>query len=380
MSDFALPLSLGTTLGGYRIEKVLGQGGFGITYLASHKEKQGSFAVKEYFPSGAAARSNSTSVSPLSSKKRFFDVGLKDFFDEAMLMTELPPFPGLVRVVAALKKYGTAYCVMEFIDGETMDDLSPRVVQQYGHFPEDLIMRTLENILSALAIVHDKALIHRDIKPSNIMIDRTGGAWLIDFGAARNLNAPRKTHSSFTKGYAPIEQFPNAKLEEGPHTDFFALGVTLYHLVTQSAPPNSRERLTQVEKGQPDPYTPLAGREELEKKYSSKLLDMIDKCCGLYPKDRPAQTTEIFRHLGLKRTALPPRSEAPKKIQLAKETSSPKSAAPAAVGREFGVRELPLGQEGKKPDVVLFVLFLLALAAFVTLVAYYVLDYKGVLS
>ncbi|WP_391480702.1 serine/threonine protein kinase [Nereida sp. NH-UV-3] len=385
MSDGStLPLSQGMTLGGYRIEKVLGQGGFGLTYLATHEEKAGTFAVKEYFPSGAAQRSGANTVTHLGSKKRFFDVGLKDFFDEAMLMTTLPTFPGLVRVVAALKKFGTAYCVMEFIDGETMDHIMPLMVRSYGHFPEDRILSALENILSALSIVHAQDLIHRDIKLSNLMIDRDGVAWLIDFGAARNLALPRKAHSSFTETYAPIEQFPNAKLEEGPQTDFFSLGVTLYILIAQTSPATARERKALVDDGQSDPYVALAAQPELSMKYSTRLLKMVDRCCALHISDRPSSASEIARELKLSLTsasvmpAPEPMTAAMSKISLPSDQMMDK-----VMQGFFGlskVKTLPMGRAGRKPNPLLFSLFLIALAALVTLIAYYVLDYKGVLS
>ena len=398
MSDVAIPLTQGTTLGGYRIEKVLGQGGFGLTYLATHEEKAGSFAVKEYFPSGAAQRSGATSVSPIGSKKRFFNVGLQDFFDEAMLMTTLPPFQGLVRVVAALKKYGTAYCVMEFIDGETMDHIMPLMIRTYGHVPEDRILSMLDYILSALGIVHAQDLIHRDIKLSNIMIDRDGVAWLIDFGAARNLAAPRKAHSSFTETFAPIEQFPQSKFEEGPQTDFYALGVSLYILIAQKAPPPARERQAMVDNGQPDPYTPLATHSDLGAQYSSRLLKMVDRCCALHPRDRPAQASDIARELRLNFTSASSgnmSSGASNAASLATASSDAVKAAMSKIAvpsdhvaqkltQGFSglskIKELPLQDERRRPDPLLFGVFLIALAALVALVAYYVLDYKGVLS
>lgn len=389
MSDVALPLSPGVTVGGYQIEKVLGQGGFGITYLASHETKSGKFAVKEYFPSGAAQRNGATTVAPLSAKKRFFDVGLKDFFDEAMLMTTLPAHAGLVRVVAALKKFGTAYCVMEFIDGDTMDRLYPSVVRQYGHFPNDLVMSTLENILSALDLVHAEGLIHRDIKPSNIMIARSdGAACLIDFGAARNLAAPRKTHSSFTETYAPIEQFPNAKLDEGPYTDFYALGVTLYILLTQAPPPSARDRKAALDVGQGDPYVPLVGQKDLEKRYNGRLLKAIDACLAVQPVDRPLDTAVLYQMLGLKRSARgAPRAVVASAANVISNAPAPQEALASVMSLPSklsvaakGVREMPMDSPKRKPDIVLFTLFLVALAALLTLIAYYVLDYKGVLS
>ena len=383
MSDVALPLSKGTTLGGYSIEKVLGQGGFGLTYLATHKEKGGSFAIKEYFPSGAAQRSGASTVTPLGSKKKFFDVGLKDFFDEAMLMTTLPAFPGLVRVVAAMKKFGTTYCVMEFIDGETMDHIMPLMVRSYGHVPEDRILSMLEYILSALGIVHAQDLIHRDIKLSNIMIDRDGVAWLIDFGAARNLAAPRKAHSSFTEAFAPIEQFPNVKLKEGPQTDFFALGVTLYILIAQKAPPTAHKRKSMVDNGQPDPYTALATEPELSKKYSARLLEMVDRCCGLYASERPCSASEIARGLKLSHKSASWSTQSNQITAAMSEIILPSNQfmdkAKQSLDGLSKVKEHPMRGDERKPDPLIFSLFLFALAALFTLIAYYVLDYKGVL-
>ena len=384
MSDGAIPLSQGTTLGGYCIEKVLGQGGFGLTYLATHKEKVGTFAVKEYFPSGAAQRSGTSTVIPLEAKKRFFDVGLKDFFDEAMLMTTLPAFPGLVRVVAALKKFGTAYCVMEFIDGETMDHIMPLMVRSYGHFPEDRILSTLEYIVAALSVVHAQDLIHRDIKLSNIMIDRDGIAWLIDFGAARKLAAPRKSHSSFTETFAPIEQFPDAQIEEGPQTDFFALGVTLYVLIAQKPPPTARERKMLVDKGQPDPYDNLATQQELSQKYSARLLKIVDRCCALYPSERPRSTEDIARALRIyPKSAIAP-ALAETKAEAISTIVPPEDQGMNQFKKRLSqiskVKELPMRSDMRKPNPFIFSLFIIALAALFTLIVYYILDYKGVFS
>ncbi|MEM7472695.1 MAG: serine/threonine-protein kinase [Pseudomonadota bacterium] len=301
--DISLPerfnLASGLTLG-----KRLGKGGFGITYTAEMGEPPKKYAVKEYFPSEFATRGPNYRVVPNPEDRDLFDLGMNAFLNEANILKTLPRQPGLVRVRGAFEKFNTAYCLMEYIEGDPVDRMLPRIVKHHGHVPEALIEDFVRSITAALAAVHHKRLIHRDVKPANVMIRRNGQPVLIDFGAARPYGKRTNDPAMFTRKYAPIELFPTdqqppgSKLREGPWSDLYSLSVMLYEMVSRRAPPDAKSRLkSYLEKGH-DTYMPVA--EAISASgghagYSKRLFEMIDYGCALLPEDRPADALAYCR-------------------------------------------------------------------------------------
>lgn len=290
-------LPKGTVIAGLQVGSVLGQGGFGITYLAYDPNSKRKLALKEYFPSDHAVRNSNGSVEADAQSKQVFDYGLKAFLAEANVLKSLPRQRGLVRVRGAFKKQGTAYCVMEYIEGDPLDKMTARLMQANGYIPEELVMNLLDPILDALRAIHEKKLIHCDIKPGNVMIRRTGEPVLIDFGAAKNYGKKLDGAVMYTQKYAALEQFPDdgnqltKGLQEGPWSDLYALSVILYEILAQRTPPDALTRMKSLQDNGVDPYQPLVSVLK-GKQYSIDLLTLVDMGCKLTPQQRPNSVQE----------------------------------------------------------------------------------------
>lgn len=308
MSD---TLSRGTIIAKarYRITGVLGQGGFGVTYLADHTSNGSKVAIKEYFPRSYAVRASDDSVHPKPQKTKIFEMGRDVFLEETHILRGLPKQRGLVRVYGALKKNNTAYCIMEYIEGYTLKELVPKQLSRQKFIPEAMILDLIAALVPALHSVHRARLVHRDIKPDNIMIRRGDNEpILIDFGAARPLGRKVNLPSMYTRHYAALEQHPANKTncgdaeDIGPWTDVFALSVVLYELVTQGLPPPADERWAALQATGQDSYIPARDnlrRNRVDAEYSETLLDMIDAGCALRPGARPRTAAEWGKMMGV---------------------------------------------------------------------------------
>lgn len=234
-------LRIGTTLRGiYRIDKYLSSGGFGKTYVGYNTEFGEQIAIKEFFLKGVAQRdSDQTSVSISSTDNvDIFNEQKEKFKKEARRLRKLKN-EHLVGVHDLFEENGTAYYVMDLVDGENLRERLERTGQP---LTEEEVWKILPQILDALKYVHDVGLWHLDLKPGNIMVDKNGVAKLIDFGASKQFDkqkggATAHTSVTFTNGYAPREQMEKNYEKFGPWTDIYALGATLYALLTNSRPP-----------------------------------------------------------------------------------------------------------------------------------------------
>lgn len=227
--------------GKYKIVKVLGQGGFGITYQGYNTEFEENVAIKEFFIKGVSERddvTNAVSISNADNIKQF-DEQLQKFKKEARRLRNLRN-QHIVDVYDLFEENGTAYYAMELLKGESMAD---RMKVMGRPFTEQEVRSILPQVLDALAEVHQQNIWHLDLKPSNLMIDNQGFVKLIDFGASKqiNLNGNMTTSTAicYTKGYAPNEQVGKMFDRFGPWTDIYALGATLYKLLTGNNPPMS---------------------------------------------------------------------------------------------------------------------------------------------
>src|SRR5829696_5333882 len=230
-------LAPGRMIGRYEIVAVLGHGGFGITYRARDAQLGREVAIKEYLPLALAVRQDGTTVQPRSTTAaQDFAWGRDRFVAEGRTLASLQNAPGIVRVFDFLEANGTAYIVMQLLQGETLESR----LTQAGTLPPAAIDRILWPLLDGLEQVHSAGFLHRDIKPANILLDAAGHPTLIDFGASRAAMAGRSTALTaiFTPGYAAAEQMTSAK--QGPWTDIYGLSATLYHAITGSATSTSR--------------------------------------------------------------------------------------------------------------------------------------------
>ena len=278
----------GTRIGGLEIVGLVGEGGFGIVYLAYDESLQRDVAVKEYMPSSLAARaSGSFDVTVRAERYReTFEAGLRSFVNEARLLAKFD-HASLLKVYRFWEANGTAYMAMPFYEGMTLKATLAAMREPPG---EARLREWLTPILDALEVMHEAHCFHRDIAPDNILLTRHGPV-LLDFGAARRVIGDM-THALtvvLKPGYAPIEQYGDTPMQQGAWTDLYALGCVVYYAVSGRTPPSSVERMMSG-----DSLEPLqrigAGR------YSDGFLRAIDAALALHPKDRP-QTVARFRAL-----------------------------------------------------------------------------------
>ena len=224
----------------YRIERHLASGGFGNTYKAVNEADGEYVAIKEFFMKGVTERDETTSsvnVSNIDNYDKFSQQKVK--FRKESQRLRMFNNPHIVNVQESFEENGTAYYVMDYIDGES---LSARMKRTGQPLTEQEVRNILPQILDALKIVHDAGLWHLDLKPGNIMIDKSGTVKIIDFGASKQFDsttggATAKTKQTYTSGYAPREQMEENYSAYGPWTDIYALGATLYALLTKRHPP-----------------------------------------------------------------------------------------------------------------------------------------------
>ena len=288
-------LPVGHVVDKYRIEGVLGSGGFGIVYRGQHQELGLEVAIKEYLPLEMAVR-DGTEVQPISSKSRGgFDEGMRRFLEEAKRLVQFN-HPNVVRCRDFFRANGTAYLVMDFEDGLPLSELLQRREDQGNPLSGDEIKRIILPLLDGLAVVHAHDVLHRDIKPSNIFIRRsTEEPVLIDFGAAKQgFSEHSKSVWAYTQGYAPPEQIEQDG-ELGPWTDIYAVGAVMWRIVVGDNPPKAEDRAIAQARGNPDPMTPAAKLGE--DRYPPAMLQAIDKCMSLREKDRHQSAEHLNRAL-----------------------------------------------------------------------------------
>ena len=285
MDNNSFLLSTGTLLdnGNYRVERSLGSGGFGNTYLVTDLRMRMPCVIKEFFLNGVNVRCDNYVTVSVPSNKQTFDEQLQKFKKEARRLFALNN-PHIVRVHSLFDENGTSYYVMDFIDGQSLS----AILKQQGHpMAESQVRDIFNQLLDALQTVHgqQEPLFHLDVKPGNIMLDRLGRVVLIDFGASKQMSADggmtsTTTAMSYTPGYAPMEQMEQDIKTIGPWTDFYALGATLYHLLTMNRPPS----ITSLNR--PDAFVYPPG-------VSEKMKALIRKMMALHPQDRPRNVDEI---------------------------------------------------------------------------------------
>ena len=307
-NDQALPL--GTRLGDYRLDAIIGHGGFGITYRAFDTQLAKFVAIKEYFPVEFAVRRPNGEVGPRGA--RFTDDyvwGRERFLDEARALARFRHVH-IVPVLRYFEANGTAYTVMEFEDGRSVAQL---LRAPNRRLQPDEVRRLAEGLLSGLRAVHAQGFLHRDIKPSNIIVRHDGVPILIDFGAARQAmgGRTRTLTSILTPQYAPIEQYA-LDGKQGPWTDIYSAAAVLHHAVAGSPPPEAVSRVGV------DPYRPLSVTQA--DRFDQALLAAIDSGLAFAPEQRPQTVADWSVQFG---TALPRVDDTPTQ-RLPGATTSPR--------------------------------------------------------
>lgn len=274
--EILLPLPVGFKLLEYRIEKVLGRGGFGITYLATDIHLNTKVAIKEYLPGDFACRTADNSVTPRwPEDKDFYQQGLDGFLVEGRTLATFR-HPNIVRVARFFEAHRTAYMVLEYERGKSLKEWWG----SHSHLTEIELLTLIQPLLDGLSMVHESGYLHRDIKPDNIYVRREDGSLvLLDFGSARmTMGDPEEMANAVTPGYAPVEQYEAA--QQTAATDIYALGATLYWMITGSKPPAAPDRLDGSKQ-----YTPA--QEIAAGRYGSEFLQAIDWALQLKVEQRP---------------------------------------------------------------------------------------------
>jgi len=274
-------LPLGTMLLEYRLESILGAGGFGMTYLAYDTLLQKKIAIKEYLPVELAVRALDGAIVPINTGTEYnYKWGLDRFLQEARLLAKFS-HPNIVQVKRYFEANGTAYMVMNYESGMSLSQLLKRIPRP----DEPMLIKILMPLLDGLEAVQQAGFLHRDIKPSNIFIRDTGVPVLLDFGAARLAAgaATRTMTSILTPGYAPLEQYSKDG-NQGPWTDIYSLAAVVYRAVSGENPPDAVSRM----KSDNVKQTLIS----LHDRYSPGFLYGIDRGMEIDEKKRPQSVAE----------------------------------------------------------------------------------------
>jgi serine/threonine protein kinase len=273
-------LHRGAVVQGYQIERVLGQGGFGITYLATELGSMSSVAIKEYFPKSFASRNigNTIRANPGNENQKIFAIGLNGFLEEAKVLARLD-HPNVIKVRSIFKANGTAYFVMEYCEGESLH--SPQDITNLKI--QEIILKIFDGVLSGLEHVHQFGIIHGDIKPANIFLKKNQEPVLLDFGSARH-ELIGNFIQQVSDGYSPPELYVE-KPRLGVWTDIYGVGATFYKILTGIKPPPGNERVIQ------DALVPCSNMSLTG--YETRLLNLIDKCLSIEYHNRPKSFSEV---------------------------------------------------------------------------------------
>lgn len=282
MNEDLRALPVGQRLGEYQIEGVLGQGAFGITYLAKDLMLHRQYAIKEYYPREYAIRDSTLTVKAAGSKddRDTYAWGLERFLDEARILARFDD-PNIIGVRRYFPANGTAYLVMDYCEGESLD----QIVKKHGAVPNERLVQIIQPLLNGLSRVHAANFLHRDIKPANIFVRHDGTPVLLDFGAARHevVSHSKSVTSLATPGYGAVEQY-STHGKQGPWTDIYGLGATLYRMVTGDKPQDAPGRMLN------DELVPASIKAK--GRYPDSLLRAIDDAMQVYPDKRPQSIGE----------------------------------------------------------------------------------------
>ena len=306
-------LKPGTILDGkYLVGEMLGQGGFGITYIGFDLLLEQKVAIKEYYPmsTGMVSRENSTTVvwSSAVMQKSGMEKGFDSFLKEARKMAKLGGIPGVVGVKSVFIQNETAYIVMDFIEGETL----LKKLQREGPMDYGTCISLMTPIMQALAEVHKHGIIHRDISPDNIMVQSDGKLILLDLGAAKDLDIQGKDGNVQSSqmvakhGFSPVEQYGQAG-KIGPWTDVYAMAATIYYCCTGVLPPSATDRMIE------DTLTcrPRLTKEEF---------DVLAFCMNVLPQKRPQNMDALLQIVTHPAGKTPPVRDVPKTEPVRPET------------------------------------------------------------
>lgn len=310
--------------GKFTVGKMLGQGGFGITYLGGDTTLSRSVAIKELFPQGCTRQG--TTVHPSGTIAADYQVNKQKFLDEARVLAQFH-HKGIVQVYGMFEENNTAYMVMEFVKGKTLQKL----VDTRGPLPEKEVVNYITQAADALGAVHEAGFLHRDIKPDNLMVTENGRVVLVDFGTARQFASGKikRMTAMLTPGYAPLEQY-GQQAQFGVFTDLYALGGTCYHLLTGQLPVQATDRAAGVQ---------LQSPHQINHEVSQTVSDAVMWAMEMRADRRPQSAQDFIKAITGQATRPGP----------AGVTDSDTSADDGRSGNPYDARMKQLVNELKKP-------------------------------
>lgn len=333
---YSAALPIGHMLEEYRIDQVLGIGAFGITYRCWDTNLHAAFALKEFFPAESASRAADLSANASSEENAELYVwGLVRFISEAQVLAQFR-HPNIVRVSRYFQANNTAYIVMDYEEGTSLGEW----VKQQSHPPtEEQLARILFALLEGLQVVHEKKYLHRDIKPSNIIIRKDNTPVLLDFGAAELEFRTSQTEGVvlLTPGYAPCEQY-STQSTQGPWSDLYALGATLYRCISGRTPVASALRQKAAQQGLPDPL--VAAANLAQGHYSIEFLETLDWLLRLRPEERAQSARQVLDRLRGNEMAPPARGAFRYKQQPPTRNHKILFAGPVGAGKTTAISAL----------------------------------------
>lgn len=288
-------LQPGREINWYRITDILGVGGFGITYLAKDENLLQQVAIKEYFPKEWAIRLDDGSVECSSIDNiEDYQWGMDRFISEGRILAQYD-HPSIVRVMSVFEANKTAYLVMRYEEGVTLKEL----LKETPELEENDLKCLLRSLLDGLEQMHESGVIHRDIKPDNIFLRSDGTPVLLDFGSARQAIGEKTMDLTtvVSAGYAPIEQYAQDEGKQGPWTDIYGLGATIYRAVMGTPPPDALVRSNGLINLSRDVIPSLT--DEKMDKYSYRFLKAVDRALAFKAKDRPQSIADWRKELRL---------------------------------------------------------------------------------
>jgi len=340
-SGSALPT--GYMLGEYKIESVLGIGGFGVTYKAEDTALNATVAIKEYFPQAFASRAPDATQT-IRAKANGYDNyqwGLQEFLKEARALARFK-HNYIVRVLRFMEANGTAYMIMEYEEGESLGDLLKRTG---GFLKEADLLKVFLPVLSGLQAVHDAGMLHLDIKPDNIYLRTDGTPMLIDFGSVRQTksNSPDQ-RVALTPAYSALEQYPTINREPGPWSDVYSMAATIYTCIVGKAPTDVMKRYETMKRKFPDPLVPATKFERPI--YAKHIRETVVHALELDPKKRPQSAIELQKAL------------MGQSLEEARQVKKPSAGFNSGF---IGVRRAPVKEEEEKKGRSFLEKFLIAL-------------------
>ena len=321
-------LKSGSVLQNYTIIRVLGEGGFGITYLATDNDLGLEVVIKEYFPNEFAMRGSDKTITAKTKSMGDFAKGLQRFKEEAQTLAKFS-HPSIVKILGYFEANQTAYFVMEYEEGL---DLSQYLKQKNAPHGQNEILSIMMPILEGLKEVHKYKYLHRDIKPGNILLRSNNSPVLIDFGASKLVtgDVSKSITSMLTEGYAPLEQYSTDIRKQGPFTDIYAIAAVMYKMITGKVPPSAQTRSYQLLSEGDDPFQSLMSLKLSG--YENNFLSAIDRALAINGRDRPQDVQEFQKDIaGLLKREKKPRKETSKILSQPSESKTNNGLAIAVI-------------------------------------------------